>query len=433
MRITILGGGLAAVSLAYFLQEREDIEEISIIEKEGRLGGLCRSFVINGVTYDIGPHIIFSKNKEILQLMLNILGDNKHQLRRSNQIIHKRRFVQYPFENDLAKLPRDDIDYCVNGFLHNPYEEYIATNMLQFFLKTFGEGITNLYLRPYNEKIWKFDPSFMDTQMVERIPKPPREDILKSAKGETIDGYLHQLYFWYPRTYGIESLIHAFTDRFSRKVKVYTNQEVQSVSVSNASFCVTTAQQNFTADKIISTIPVNLLCTKFISTTQAVRTGAMQLRYNSIIIAILNVNFDRAGNNFSFMVADKNVIFHRFAKIDFLGSEYHLNGTITYMVEVTYRQGDLIDQASDGVVLEQIVTGLVNLGFIDSAADINFSTMQRFPYAYVVYDLMHRYHMEKIRHYFAKEQITLHGRFGDFEYLNMDSVIERSRLLAQKF
>lgn len=70
-------------------------------------------------------------------------------------------------------------------------------------MKTFGEGITNIYLRPYNEKIWNFDPAFMDTQMVERIPKPPKEDIIRSASGETIDGYVHQLYFSYPISSGI--------------------------------------------------------------------------------------------------------------------------------------------------------------------------------------------------------------------------------------
>ena len=108
--------------------------------------------------------------------MNGLLGNNIDKIRRSNRILHKKRFVQYPFENDLSKLPPEDLDYCVNGFLHNPYENYNAQNMLQFFLKTFGEGITNTYLRPYNEKIWKFDPSFMDTQMVNRIPKPPKED-----------------------------------------------------------------------------------------------------------------------------------------------------------------------------------------------------------------------------------------------------------------
>ena len=118
--------------------------------------------------------------------MNGLLGNNIDKIRRSNRILHKKRFVQYPFENDLSKLPPEDLDYCVNGFLHNPYENYNAQNMLQFFLKTFGEGITNTYLRPYNEKIWKFDPSFMDTQMVNRIPKPPKEDTTTKQEPQLI-------------------------------------------------------------------------------------------------------------------------------------------------------------------------------------------------------------------------------------------------------
>ena len=208
MKLTILGGGLSAISLACFLQNREDIAEINILEKEDRAGGLCRTFETNGIEYDVGPHIIFSKDKEILDFMNGLLEDNIAQIRRSNRILHQKRFEQYPFENDLSKLPEQDKNYCVNAFLHNPYENYDAQNMLQFFLKTFGEGITNTYLRPYNEKIWKYDPSFMDTQMVDRIPKPPKEDILRSAAGETVEGYCSD----HTRTYPVSG-------RFTQKQK----------------------------------------------------------------------------------------------------------------------------------------------------------------------------------------------------------------------
>jgi len=430
MRLAILGGGLAAISLAYFLQERKDISEICILEKEERVGGLCRSFAVNGATYDIGPHIIFSKNKAILQLMLDVLGDNKQQLRRSNQIIHKKCFVQYPFENDLSKLPQADLDYCVNSFLHNPYTDYAVTNMLQFFLKNFGEGITNLYLRPYNEKIWKFDPGFMDTQMVERIPKPPQEDILNSAQGKTIDGYLHQLYFWYPKTQGIQGLINGFVDKFNHKVKVQINQKVRRLSKNANGFLVETDKNHFTATQIVSTIPVNLLCNAYAYSPVAIKSQAARLCHNSLIVAMLNVKIDRAGNNFGFMVADRKIIFHRFAKLDFLGDAYHQEGT-TYLFEITYRQGDLVDQMSDNLILEKIITGFIDLGFIDSAQDINFFELKRFEHAYVIYDLEHRRNMEYIKKYFNHEHIFLHGRFGEFEYLNMDSVIERSKDLAR--
>lgn len=433
MNCTILGGGLSALSLACFLQENKKIDEIHILEKDAVPGGICRTYVKNGIEYDVGPHIIFSKDKEILDLMNNLLGENVEKHRRSNRILHKKRFVQYPFENDLSKLPQEDIDYCVNAFLHNPYENYDAKNMLQFFLKTFGEGITNVYLRPYNEKIWKFDPSFMDTQMVERIPKPPKEDILRSAKGETIDGYLHQLYFTYPKKGGTEALIKAFTAKLGAKVKIHTNSEVLAVEKSTSGFKISTSSGVFVADKIISTMPVNKLAHiyKDLQKPQTILETADNLRYNSIAICIVNVKKDYAGDNYAFMVADKNVKFHRISKLDFMGKGYHIDGTATYMAEITYRKNDLNDKASDEELINKVIEELETIGFIDSKDDVNFTDLRRFEYAYVIYDLNHRKNMDVIKEYFANQGIYLNGRFGSFEYLNMDAIIRQSKNLAE--
>lgn len=433
MNYTILGGGLSAISLAYYLQNNENIDEIHILEKDNVPGGICRTYKKEGIEYDVGPHIIFSKNKEILDLMNNLLGENNEKHRRSNRILHKKRFVQYPFENDLSKLPQEDIDYCVNAFLHNPYENYDAKNMLQFFLKTFGEGITNTYLRPYNEKIWKFDPAFMDTQMVERIPKPPKEDIIRSAKGETIDGYLHQLYFTYPKHGGTEALIKAFISKLNSKVTIHTNSKVESVEKSSNGYKILTSSGVLEADKIVSTMPVNELCHiyKDDNKPQEILNTADNLRYNSIAICIVNVKKDYAGDNYAFMVADKNVRFHRISKLDFMGEGYHIDGTATYMSEITYRKNDLNDKATDEELISKVIEGLETIGFIDSKEDVNFTDIRRFEYAYVIYDLKHRENMDKIKDYFAKQGIYLNGRFGSFEYLNMDAIINQSKQLAE--
>ena len=53
MNYTILGGGLSAISLAYYLQEDPNISEIRILEKDDTLGGLCRTYEKNGIEYDL--------------------------------------------------------------------------------------------------------------------------------------------------------------------------------------------------------------------------------------------------------------------------------------------------------------------------------------------------------------------------------------------
>ena len=131
--IVILGAGLSGISTAYFMQNFEWVDSITLLEKEERPGGLCRTIRKDGYLYDIGPHILFSKDKEMLELMLSVL-DDKNDLKRSNKILYKQRQIQYPFENDLSKLPEEELHYCINAFNHMAAEmgdpQYIELGLI---------------------------------------------------------------------------------------------------------------------------------------------------------------------------------------------------------------------------------------------------------------------------------------------------------------
>ena len=231
MKITILGAGIGSIALAFFLQKNKKIKLINIIEKEKNLGGLLRSYKLNKIFYDVGPHIIFSKHKDILKIMVKILKGNLNKIKRSNKILYKNNiYIKYPYENELYKLPKKERNRALNSFLKNPYKKLKIKTMQDFFLKTFGKGIFEQYLKPYNNKIWKMHVSKLDTQMVDRIPQPPVEDIIKSARGTNTEGYKHQLYFNYPAKGGIQSLFNAFERKLNRKkVKIYKNFKIQEI------------------------------------------------------------------------------------------------------------------------------------------------------------------------------------------------------------
>lgn len=428
MKTIILGAGLSGISTAYFLQDEKFVDEITILEMEKTPGGLCRSIKKDGYTYDIGPHILFSKDKEMLELMLSVLDEGKNDLVRSNQILYKGNRVQYPFENDLSKLPKEDLNYCINAFNHNPYEEYKVNNMIQFFLKTFGEGITNTYLRPYNEKIWKYDPAFMNTSMVDRIPKPTQEEIRRSAEGETIQGYLHQLYFSFPTKGGIEAVPNGFIRRLDpSKCKIETDAEVTNIVKKGDIYEVTAGGKKYEADLIISTIPVQALTKAYSNVSDELKARVDRLRYNSISISFVKLPYDLCGDNFAFMIPDKNVIFHRISKMDFLGNEYHHSeNEATYMIEVTYRKNDQVDNLTEDEFKKQIREGLVKIGFAKEEKDVEFIDITNYEYAYVIYDLEHNDNMEYIRNFYKNEGILLNGRFGNFEYWNMDRILRES-------
>ena len=425
MKIIILGGGLAGLSLAHFYHGSS-----LILEKEKIPGGLCRSFLFQGVYHDIGPHIIFSRNEKMLHILTSLTETN--QLRRSNQIFHKGQFVKYPFENDLSALPSHERDYCLTEFLSNPYESYPSDNMLQFFLKTFGEGITRLYLQPYNEKIWKFDPSFMDIQMVERIPKPPKEDVIKSAKGEPTEGYTHQLFFHYPKSGGIQSLIHGLIQQIQNKTKIIPNIAIHKIEQKENQWQVYTDQGTFSGDQLVNCMPIHELVKYLPQLPQSLLQTVNALQYNSIYIVLIYVKKEMIGNHFAIYIADQTILFHRLSRLNFLGASYCApNGGTILQAEITYRSGSYLSQISQDSIMKQIADQLNQLGLIDKN-DICDMTIKQYEYAYVIYDLNHRKHVDYILDELSNRGIQSCGRFAEFEYLNMDQTIEHSYHLANQ-
>ena len=106
--VVILGGGLAGLYTAFSLQNEEWIGSVTILEKENDVGGLCRSLSVDDYIYDIGPHIIFSKDENVLSTLLGFLDGNYNTIKRRNEIFYDGRLIQYPFENDLSKLSDKD-------------------------------------------------------------------------------------------------------------------------------------------------------------------------------------------------------------------------------------------------------------------------------------------------------------------------------------
>ena len=203
MDIGILGGGISGITLARFLEHPHCILEKSLVP-----GGLCRTFWKDGFGFDIGGHILFSKHEHVNDLVNRILGDNINYCKRLNMILYKGRYVKYPFENDLGALDKQDTYECLIDYLKNDWQGE-PTNLEEWAYAAFGRSIADKYLIPYNRKIWKMEPREMGLEWVGRIPRPPMEDLVKSALGIPTEGYQHQLYFRYPLHGGFESVVKA--------------------------------------------------------------------------------------------------------------------------------------------------------------------------------------------------------------------------------
>ncbi len=418
--IGILGGGISGIALAAHLGE-----DVDILEKRPRIGGLCGAIIENGFTFDAaGPHIMFSKNKPVLQLMIDVLDGNVREGRRENRIWFKGRLVKYPFENDLAALPKEDNFECIYGYIVNPRANDTPSNLADWSYKTFGAGISEKYFIPYNKKIWNYDPSKLGLEFVSRIPKPPMEDVLKSSIGIPTEGYLHQLYFSYPEEGGFESIVHGFAKRV--RGEIHTNCRVVSVLRDNDRWRVITEDGERSYRVLVSTLPIHELLPIWQNAPPEAKEAANKLVYNALINVLLGFSEDRGYPYTAVYLPDPEILFHRISFPKAFSPRCVPDGHSSLMAEITTN-----DEISDDDVLQRVIGDLVKTEFIDPAT-IVYKKVVRFKYGYPVYDLDYHANVAAMRAAVEREGLHLLGRFAQFDYINSDVCVERALALADK-
>jgi protoporphyrinogen oxidase len=101
------------------------------------------------------------------------------------------------------------------------------------------------------------------------------------------------------------------------------------------------------------------------------------------------------------------------------------------IAEVTTHPDHPLQSVSDEGLIEMVSDDLDKLGIVDRN-DIAETDIYTADHGYVLYDRDRAKSMRSIRAYFDSLGVELHGRFAEFEYINMDEVVRRSMVLAAK-
>ena len=423
MTVGILGGGLAGLAVAAHLGHDSEI-----LEQDERPGGHCLTVQEDGFTFDAGgPHIMFSRNEETLALMVALLGDNVHRGRRANKIFFKDRYVKYPFENGLHDLDPQDRFECLYHYLVN--DAPAPTNFREWLYHTFGRGLTEKYLLPYNEKIWKARAEDVAIDWVEgRVPKPPIEDVIKSAVGVETEGYTHQLHFFYPRRGGIESLPKAL---IPRAAKITTGFTVRHVRRGGRGWIVSDGQREREYERLVATIPIDVLARIVDGVPGNVAAAVAALRYNSLLNVALGVEGQPMPPFTAVYIPDPSIICHRISFPEAFSPENVPPGRSMVVAEITTNRGTGAAAMDDRAVIDEVVCGLESMNLLDRRR-LCYTKVVRTEYGYVVQDRSYRPNLARAKAWFESEGIVLCGRVAEFEYINMDTCLERGIARARQ-
>ena len=426
MSTGIIGGGPSGLSMAMFLRD-----ECTVLEMQDHPGGRASTFERDGFTFDHGPHIMFSRNKPVLEFMVASLGDNVHQCRRNNKISFKSRLVKFPFENDLHSLPLEDNFECIRDYLFNPFRDRYPdpADLEQWLLAHFGRSICDKYLIPYNEKVWNVPVAQLSMLWADRIPLPDPQDVLKSSLGYETEGYLHQLYYHYPLHGGYQAISQAWSERVDDIVYDFTVQAVRRLS--DGGWEVTDGREARRFDRLVSTMPVHdLVRIVDLEVPNRVREAVDSLIVNPMYVVSLGVRGEDRDQFTAVYFPEADFAVNRISYPRTFSPHNAPEGTHSIQAEITCREDSDLWRASEPEILEHVIEGLERRRLISGRDSLVFTDVMRARHAYVVYDVGYEQRAELVRSWFRDQGIELVGRFSYFEYVNVDGAVIRAMDVA---
>lgn len=427
-RTAIIGAGPSGLSLALMLDG-----DVTVYESSTKAAGFCAATQKDGFTFDRGPHIMFSRDQEVLDFMVRSLRGNVHRSRRANRIAIGGRFVKYPIENDLAGLPEDLRNQCLLDFLFNEHADLTGSpaNLHEWFVGHFGDALTELYFKPYNEKVWNVPLADLSMSWAERIPQPPAKDVVMGALGISTEGYLHQLYYHYPEVGGYEAIPAAWASMLpSSSLRLGTT--VERILPTDDGVEVVTDRGTDRFDRVVSTAPMSRLLDMLGDPPESVREAVDSLQVNPM--AVITLGFAGVDTNQFTAVyfPDPDFLVNRASTPSVFSPRNAPEGCFSIQAEiVTSPTGSDLKQTDDDLI-EHVHRGLLDHAVVRPDQRVVFADVQRFEHAYVVYTVGYEEHVKTVREWAESQGVHLHGRFGSHDYINVDGCVIRSRDLASR-
>jgi protoporphyrinogen oxidase len=380
-----------------------------------------------------------------------LLGDNVHWQNREAWIYSKGVYTRYPFQGALYGLPPKVITECVMGAIEARYGagndadahaeakaiddccgdgttdvcntdravKGEVKNFEQFIYKVWGKGIAKHFAIPYNRKIWTVPLTDMETSWLGgRVPLPNLEEIVQGALEPSPKPVGPNARFGYPLKGGFQALMNGFLPHIKGKIEL----GAEVVRVLPREHIVALADgRRFRYDDLISTMPLpELLKAIGEEAPEAVRTAARGLRHVSI--RCVNIGIDRVATDKHWIYYPEDTIFHRIFVQGNASPGCNPPGGFGFTCEISYSPTKPLPLDGDELIARAI-EDCRKVGFIRDGDRILAANQVDLPYAYVLYDHQRARNVETCKAWLKQFDITLVGRYSEWEYYNSDHAL----------
>lgn len=412
-KFLIIGGGITNLSFAAFVRS----DDYLICEAQGDVGGYCQTIKQDGFVWDYSGHFFHFRHKEIEDLLVNRIGRDKvRTVVKDSRILFKNTLIDFPFQKNIHQLPQADFIDCLVGLFEK--KDVAPENFKQMLYAKFGQGITDRFLVPYNEKLYATDLERLDTDAMGRFfPYADVEDIIRGFRQQNNQSY--NATFTYPEGGAIEYVRAIQQDVIAAKTLL--SEPVLSVDLRNK--VARTSQRDIEFETIVSAVPFP----KLLQMTGLAHDPSVY-SYNKVLV--FNLGFDKKGPEGIHWIyyPEKDFSFYR---VGFYDNIFNTPRMSMY-VEIGYPADAVLTPADIDLKKSQVLRDLAKAGVVRDHQLVSSHHIVLDP-AYV------HITQESLKDVAAKKAalqtrgVYSLGRYGSWTYCSIEDNILEARALAESF
>jgi protoporphyrinogen oxidase len=422
----ILGGGPCGLGAAWRLCELNGARW-RLFEKESYWGGLATSFIdANGYTWDVGGHVLFSHYDYFDSVLESILPLE------ANWFVHDReswirvqgKWAPYPFQLNIRHLAPEVFLSCIRGIidLYRRLGRVAPLNFEEWMYANFGVELAELFMRPYNEKVWGFPLNKMSwTWVGDRIAPIDLERIIENyVLGRDDVAWGPNNRFRFPLSGGTGSIWRSLVARLPQN-NLSLREGASKIDLDKRTVCTAPGQLH-SYDVLISTLNLAQLCQ--LSKVEHRFPGLQSLKTSSTHVVGLGVRGvapEELRTKCWMYFPEDNCPFYRVTHFSHYSPNNvpDINRGWSLMAEVSETENKPVDR---GHVVNDVIDGLVRTGLIADSSAVMAVWHGFFQDTYPIPTIDRDEVVGPILEFFEERGVFSRGRIGAWKYEvgNMD-------------
>jgi protoporphyrinogen oxidase len=431
--IVILGGGLAGLGAAYFLER-----PWRLVEKTDRVGGLIKTEDINGFLFDPTGHWLHLRDPEIQRLVHERwLPGQLVTIQRRAAIFSRGVFTRFPYQVNTHGLPPEVVAENLIGFVEavygekgRPLREREPRTFEEFILRHMGEGFARNFMVPYNQKLWTVPPSQLSAAWCGRfVPRPTLKEVVDGALGLGGDQLGYNATFVYPKSGGIESWARAIVSTL-RGGEISVGVEPTAVDW-RARRVTLSSGQVLPYSRLLSTVSlphlVRLLSRSPAGAPEEVMAAAGRLRATTVTFVAVGARTPNRQPWHWIYLPEPELKTYRIGSPSAVYAPLAPAGCSSFYVEYSHH-GELSPADAERHAVEDLARSRM----IHRPEDVLFARAREIPHAYVLYDEAYGEAKRTITAFLEHAGVDVAGRYGQWEYSSMEDAMISGRAFARK-